>query len=107
MAADRQKAANLYRFEGREAAERIRSDADRQVQVLIAEAERDGQKIRGEGDAIATATYAQAYGQDEEFYKFYRSLQAYRSSFGNSRDTLVVDPSSEFFDYFGTHKSDQ
>ena len=76
MAADRQKAANLYRFEGREAAERIRSDADRQVQVILAEAEREGQRVRGEGDAIATATYAEAYGQDEEFYTFYRSLQA-------------------------------
>jgi membrane protease subunit HflC len=101
MAADRQKAANLYRFEGREAAERIRADADRQVLILVAEAERDGQKIRGEGDAIATKTYAEAYGQDEEFYSFYRSLQAYRTAFGNSQDTLVLDPGSEFFDYFG------
>lgn len=101
MAADRQKAANLYRFEGREAAERIRSDADRQVQVLLAEAERDGQTLRGEGDAVATDTYAKAYGQDLEFYSFYRSLQAYRSSFGGGNDTLVIDPSSEFFDYFG------
>src|SRR5210317_940007 len=101
MQADRQKAANLYRFEGREAAERIRSDADRQVQVLLAEAEREGQKIRGEGDAIATAIVAEAYGQDEEFFRFYRSLSAYRSAFGNSRDTIVLDPGSEFFDYFG------
>jgi membrane protease subunit HflC len=101
MAADRQKAANLYRFEGREAAERIRSDADRQVQVIVAEAERDGQRTRGEGDAVATNTYAQAYGQDEEFYAFYRSLQAYRSAFGGNRDTMVLDPGSEFFDYFG------
>jgi membrane protease subunit HflC len=101
MQADRQKAANLYRFEGREAAERIRSDADRQVQILIAEAEREGQKIRGEGDAVATRTYAQAYGQDEEFYRFYRSLQAYRTSFSSGRDTLILDPGSEFFDYFG------
>lgn len=106
MAADRQKAANLYRFEGREAAEKIRSDADRQVVVLIAEAERDGQKVRGEGDAIATATYADAYGQDEEFYRFYRSLQAYRSSFSSNQDTLVLDPSSEFFDYFKSNKKD-
>ena len=75
--------------------------------MLIAEAERDGQKVRGEGDAIATATYAEAFGQDEEFYKFYRSLQAYRSSFGNNSDTLVLDPGSQFFDYFGTHQRDQ
>jgi len=101
MAADRQKAANLYRFEGREAAERIRSDADRQVQIIIAEAERDGQRTRGEGDAIATNTYAEAYGQDEEFYSFYRSLQAYRSTFGSGQDTMVLDPGSQFFDYFG------
>lgn len=101
MAADRQKVANLYRFEGREAAERIRSDADRQVQIIIAEAERDGQLVRGEGDAIATNTYAEAYGQNEEFYAFYRSLQAYRSAFGSGRDTLVLDPGSQFFDYFG------
>jgi len=101
MAADRQKAANLYRFEGREAAERIRSDADRQVQIIIAEAERDGQRMRGGGDAIATNTYAEAYSQDEEFYSFYRSLEAYRSAFGSNRDTLVLDQGSEFFDYFG------
>jgi len=101
MAADRQKAANLYRFEGREAAERIRSDADRQVQIIIAEAERDGQRTRGEGDATATNTYAEAFGQDEEFYSFYRSLQAYRSTFGSGQDTMVLDPGSEFFDYFG------
>jgi len=102
MKADRQKAANLYRFEGKEEAERIRSDADRQVQVILAEAERDGQKVRGEGDAVATATYAAAYGQDKEFYRFYRSLQAYRTAFGGNQDTLVIDPGSEFFDYFGT-----
>jgi membrane protease subunit HflC len=101
MQADRQKAANLYRFEGREAAERIRSDADRQVQVILAEAERDGQKVRGEGDAMATKIYADAYGQDEEFYRFYRSLEAYRSAFSGGQDTLVIDPGSEFFDYFG------
>jgi len=101
MAADRQKAANLYRFEGKEAAERITSDADRQVQVIVAEAVRDGQRMRGEGDAIATDTYAEAYSQDEEFYSFYRSLQAYRSAFGSGQDTLVLDPGSEFFDYFG------
>ena len=101
MQADRQKVANLYRFEGREAAERIRSDADRQVQILIADAESAGQIVRGEGDAIAIRTYAEAYSQDEEFYQFYRSLQAYRTAFSSGRDTLVLDPGSEFFDYFG------
>ena len=102
MAADRQKAANLYRFEGREAAERIRANADREVQVILAEAERDGQTLRGEGDAISTEIYASSYGQDTEFYAFYRSLQAYGNSFGNSNDVMVLDPSSSFFDYFGS-----
>ena len=102
MAADRQKAANLYRFEGREAAERIRANADREVQVILADAERDGQTLRGEGDAISTEIYASAYGQDMEFFSFYRSLQAYGNSFGNSNDVMVLDPSSSFFDYFGS-----
>ncbi len=105
MAADRQKEANLYRFEGREEAERIRSSADREATVLLAEAERDGQRLRGEGDAVSTATYASAYGQDEEFYAFYRSLQAYRNAFDQNRDVLVLDPSSEFFDYFNRDSS--
>ncbi|NND44273.1 MAG: protease modulator HflC [Xanthomonadales bacterium] len=101
MAADRQKEANLYRFEGREEAERIRSKADRDAQVIIAEAERDGQRIRGEGDARSTEIYANAYGQDEEFYAFYRSLQAYGNAFGGQQDVLVLDPGSDFFEYFG------
>jgi membrane protease subunit HflC len=101
MAADRQKEANLYRFEGREEAERISSDADRQAQVILAEAERDGQSMRGEGDATATATYDAASEKDVEFYSFYRSLQAYGNAFNRQNDVLVIDPGSEFFDYFG------
>jgi membrane protease subunit HflC len=102
MAADRQKEANLYRFEGRESAERIRANADREVQVILAEAERDGQTLRGEGDAVATEIYASAYGQDQEFYSFSRSLQAYGNAFGNSSDVMVLNPTSSFFDYFGS-----
>jgi membrane protease subunit HflC len=102
MATDRQKEANLLRFQGREEAESIRANADREVQVLLAEAERDGQRIRGEGDARSTEIYAAAYGQDEEFYSFYRSLQAYGNAFGGSQDVMVLDPSSRFFDYFGS-----
>jgi membrane protease subunit HflC len=102
MAADRQKEANLYRFEGRESAERIRADADREVQVLLAEAERDGQTLRGEGDATATEIYADSFGQDEEFYAFTRSLQAYGNSFGSNSDVMVLNPASSFFEYFGS-----
>ena len=102
MAADRQKAANLYRFEGRESAERIRAGADREAQVILAEAEREGQTTRGAGDARSIEIYANAYGQDEEFFAFYRSLQAYNTSFGNGNDVMVLDPSSSFFDYFGS-----
>jgi membrane protease subunit HflC len=102
MAADRQKEANLYRFEGRESAERIRAGADREVQVLLAEAEREGQTRRGEGDARSTEIYADAFGQDEEFYAFTRSLQAYGNSFGSSSDVMVLNPTSSFFEYFGS-----
>jgi membrane protease subunit HflC len=102
MAADRQKEANLYRFEGRESAERIRADADREAQVILAEAERDGQQIRGQGDATATAIYAESFGRDEEFYAFYRSLQAYGNAFGASSDVMVLNPTSSFFDYFSS-----
>ena len=105
MAADRQKEANLYRFEGRESAERIRANADREVQIILAEAERDGQTLRGEGDARSTEIYANAYGQDQEFYAFSRSLQAYGNSFGNSSDVMVLNPTSSFFDYFGSSDS--
>ena len=102
MAADRQKEANLYRFEGRESAERIRADADRQVQILLAEAQRDGQTLRGDGDARSTEIYANAYSQDEEFFAFYRSLQAYENAFSASQDVMILDPSSSFFDYFSS-----
>ena len=102
MAADRQKEANLYRFEGREEAERIRADADRQVQIILAEAQRDGQTLRGAGDAQSTNIYATAFGQDPEFFAFYRSLQAYENAFSASQDVMVLDPSSSFFDYFSS-----
>ncbi|MEE4173130.1 MAG: protease modulator HflC [Xanthomonadales bacterium] len=105
MSADRQKEATRLRFEGREEAERIRSSADREAQVILAEGERDGQRLRGEGDAQSIGIYADAYGMDEEFYAFSRSLQAYRNAF-EGRDVMVVDPSSEFFDYFGGSGTD-
>jgi membrane protease subunit HflC len=105
MATDRQKEANLLRFQGREEAETIRANADREVQVLLAEAERDGQTMRGEGDARATEIYSEAYGADEEFYAFYRSMEAYGKAFGSEQDVMVLDKSSEFFNYFGSESA--
>jgi len=99
MEAERKRVANELRSEGSAEAEKIRADADRQREIIVAEAYRDAQKIKGEGDAKATNTYAQAFGQNAEFYAFYRSLEAYRGSFKNKNDVLVVEPSSEFFKY--------
>jgi len=99
MRAERERVANDLRARGKEAAERIKADADRQAQVIVAEALRDADKIRGEGDAKAAKTYADAYSKDQEFYRFYRSLQAYRRSFANGQDLMVLDPDSEFFRY--------
>jgi len=99
MEAERKRVANELRSEGSAEAEKIRADADRQREIIVAEAYRDAQKIKGEGDAKATSTYAQAFGQNAEFYAFYRSLEAYRGSFKTKNDVLVVEPSSEFFKY--------
>lgn len=99
MEAERKRVANELRSEGSAEAEKIRADADRQREIIIAEAYRDAQKIKGEGDAKATSTYAQAFGQNAEFYAFYRSLEAYRGSFKSKSDVLVVEPGSEFFKY--------
>jgi len=100
METQRTEFANELRSLGRESAERIRSDADRQVRVLLADAERDGQRIRGTGDAQAIEIYANAYNRDREFYSFYRSLDAYEKSFGTENDILLLDTSSEFFRFF-------
>ena len=99
MEAERKRVANELRSEGAAEAEKIRADADRQREIIIANAYRDAQKIKGEGDAQATAIYAQAFSQNPEFYAFYRSLEAYRSSFRNKSDVLVVEPGSDFFKY--------
>jgi modulator of FtsH protease HflC len=99
MRAERSRAALQKRAEGDEESSKIRAEADRQKQVIAAEAERDAQQTKGEGDAEAASIAAQAYGQDPEFYGFYRSLQAYRTSFG-SHDVLVLDPDSELLRYF-------
>lgn len=109
MEAERKRVANELRSEGAAEAEKIRADADRQREVLIAEAYRDAQKLKGDGDAKATAIYGSAFGQNPEFYAFYRSLEAYRGSFKSKNDVLVVEPSSDFFKYMknGGHGGDK
>lgn len=99
MAADREKEAREYRSQGKEQAEVIRADADRQRVVLEANAYRDAERLRGDGDAKAAAIYASAYNKDPEFYSFVRSLNAYRTGFASKEDLMVVDPKSEFFRY--------
>jgi len=99
MAADREKEAREYRAQGKEQAEVIRADADRQRVVLEANAYRDAERLRGDGDAKAASIYASAFGKDPEFYAFTRSLTAYRKSFSGKDDLIVVDPKSEFFRY--------
>jgi len=100
MRAERLRVANELRAEGQEISETIRSNADRQRVVLVAEAERDAQRLRGEGDAQATAIFAAAYGRDPEFYAFQRSLDAYRNAFSDGQGVLVLDKNSEFLRYF-------
>lgn len=100
MRAERAQLANELRYTGQQAAETIKADADRQAQVIKADADRDAAKVKGEGDAQAAAIYAQAYGQDPEFFAFYRSLTAYRTSFKDGKGVLVLKPDSEFLKYF-------
>ncbi len=97
MQSERQQVANELRSKGKAEGERISADADRQREVIVAEAYRDAQKIKGEGDAKASALYATAFGRDPQFAQFYRSLDAYRASFRNKTDVMVLDPSSDFF----------
>jgi len=97
MESERKRVANELRSTGEAEGERIRADADRQREVILAEAYRDAQKIKGEGDAKASALYADAFGRDPQFAKFYRSLEAYRASFRSKQDVMVVDQNSEFF----------
>jgi len=99
MEAERKRVANELRSLGFAESEKIRADADRQREVIIAEAFRDAQRIKGQGDARAAATYAQAFQQNSEFYSFYRSLEAYRQSLKSKSDVMVLDPSSDFFKY--------
>ena len=97
MEAERKRVANELRSTGAAESEKIRADADRQREVTIANAYRDAQKVKGEGDAEAARIYAEAYGRDAQFAQFYRSLDAYKASFNRKSDVMVIDPSSDFF----------
>jgi membrane protease subunit HflC len=97
MVAERQRVANELRSTGAAEGEKIRADADRQREVTVANAYRDAQKVKGEGDAEAARTFAEAFGRDPQFAQFYRSLDAYKASFNKKSDVMVLDPSSEFF----------
>jgi membrane protease subunit HflC len=101
MSTERERVANDLRSKGIEASEQIRATADQNRQVILAEADRDAQQLRGQGDAQAAAIYAAAYQRDPEFYGFHRSLEAYRAAFARNDSVLVLDPKSEFFQYFG------
>jgi modulator of FtsH protease HflC len=100
MNSERQQQAALYRGEGAQAAQTVRANADREVTVILADAQRDAQALRGEGDATATAIYAKAYDQDKNFFAFYRSLEAYRTALAGHNTTFVLSPDSSFFQYF-------
>src|SRR5450830_1983807 len=100
MKAERLRVANELRSTGSADSEKIRADADKQRTVILAEAYRQAEKIKGEGDASASGIYAEAFGRNPEFYKFYRSLEAYRGSFKTKADVMLIDPNSEFFKYF-------
>lgn len=99
MEAERERVAKELRSRGAEAAERIRADADRQREVILAEAFRDAELIRGEGDAIATDIYSRAYGRNQNFFNFYRTLAAYRTTFKNNKDILVLSPDMPYFKF--------
>lgn len=99
MRTERERDAREFRSKGRESAERVTSDADKQSTVILAEAYRDAEKLRGEGDAKAANIYATSFSKDREFYRFYRSLEAYKETFKNKSDVMLIQPDSEFFRY--------
>ncbi|HEY9267988.1 MAG TPA: protease modulator HflC [Methylotenera sp.] len=104
MIAERKRLANQLRSEGSAASEKIRADADKQREVIIAEAYREAQKTKGEGDAKASEIYSQSYSRNPEFYAFYRSQEAYKNSFKSKSDVMVLDPNSDFFKYMKSPK---
>lgn len=102
MNSERQQQAALYRAEGAQDAQTVRANADREQTVILADAQRDAQKLRGAGDATAIATYAKAYGQDKKFFAFYRSMQAYRDALSGARTSFVLTPQGDFFRFFNS-----
>ena len=100
MEAERARVAREFRSQGAEAAERVRADADKQKEIILANAYRDAEVTKGQGDATASEIYAKAYGEDIEFYAFYRSMAAYKETFANSANLMVTEPDSDFFKYF-------
>jgi membrane protease subunit HflC len=104
MATERETVAKEFRSRGEEQAKQIRANADRQREEILAEAYRKSEEIRGEGDATSAKTYADSYNQDREFYSFYRSMKAYKVSFGNNQDMILLSPESDFFKYFKNSK---
>ena len=105
MEAERKRVANELRSTGAAESEKIKADADKQKEVIVAQAYRVAQRMKGEGDAKASAEYAAAYSKNPEFYAFYRSMQAYRESFKNKSDVMVLDPSADFFKYMKNPKA--
>jgi membrane protease subunit HflC len=99
MEAERRAVASELRSQGFSDAEKIRAEAERERQIIIAEAYKQAQRVKGEGDQKSSAIYAQAFGQNPEFYSFYRSLEGYRAGFGKKSDVLVLEPTSDFFKY--------
>ncbi len=104
MEAERERVAREFRSQGKEASERIRANADKQREIILANAFRDAEILRGNGDAVAADIYAKNYGEDIEFFSFYRSMNAYKKTFRGAGDMLIVDPNSDFFRYFKKQK---
>ena len=107
MRAERERVARDFRSKGAEAAERIRADADRQRSIILAEAYRDSEVVRGEGDAKATDIYAEAFSKNEDFFRFNRSINAYKNNFSTADDIILLEPDSEFFRYFSDSRGKQ
>lgn len=99
MRTERERDAREFRSKGKEAAERVTADADKQSKVILANAYRDAEKLRGDGDATAANVYASSFSKDREFYRFYRSLEAYKNTFRSKSDVMLIQPDSEFFRY--------